>query len=124
MIQKIINMAVSLCFVLQAVSAAAGPAGSTPDPRFDAKFDPKAARAAFDANSCGSCHASHRSTIGPALKEIANRYRGQDVAQALAERIRSGSEGRWGSSPHPQYEALEPREALLMAKWILGGKPK
>lgn len=86
--------------------------------------DFKAGRAAFDANSCSSCHQTAASTIGPSLKEIAGRYKGKAVATDLAQRIREGSEGRWGGAAHPAYEGIEQAEALLMAKWILAGAPK
>lgn len=86
--------------------------------------DLKAGQAAFDANSCSSCHERSANTIGPSLKDIARRYKGQPVELELARRIRAGSAGRWGGVPHPAYEGLEPADALIIAKWILGGAPR
>jgi len=85
--------------------------------------DINAARAAFDANTCGSCHEVKRHGIGPSLKEIAKKYKGKTGAAEIAQRIRAGSEGRWGGAPHPAYEALDEKEALLLATWILNGAP-
>jgi cytochrome c551/c552 len=84
----------------------------------------RAGQALFDANSCSSCHDSNATTIGPSLKDIAKRYKGKPVAAEIAQRIRAGSEGRWGGAPHPAYEGLDENDALLMAKWILGGAPR
>ncbi len=84
----------------------------------------KAGQAAFDANSCSSCHDSSATTIGPSLKDIAKRYKGKPVAAEIAQRIRAGSEGRWDGPAHPAYEGLDENDALLMAKWILGGAPR
>ncbi len=86
-----------------------------------AAADNRAGGIAFDNNSCGSCHAASTSTIGPSLKDIAKRYKGKPVAAELAQRIRAGSEGRWGGPAHPAYEGLDPADALLIATWILGG---
>ncbi len=83
----------------------------------------QAARLAFSNNGCESCHAVSDRTVGPGLQEIAAHYKGQKVSAELAARIRTGSEGRWGSMPHPANEALDPKEAALMARWILAGAP-
>ena len=111
---KVINMIVfaALSAVLPVSSAIAG------------KVDAKAARAVFATNTCDSCHAANTRTTGPSLKEIARRYKGKGVDKELAERIRSGSTGRWGDMAHPSYEAMEAQEAELLAKWILGGAPQ
>lgn len=83
----------------------------------------QAARLAFSNHGCESCHAVSDRTVGPGLQEIATHYKGQKVSAELATRIRTGSEGRWGSMPHPANEALDPKEATLLAKWILAGAP-
>lgn len=86
--------------------------------------DLKAGQLAFDANSCGSCHELNANTIGPSLKDIARRYKGKPAETELAARIRAGSAGRWGNVPHPAYEGLAQADALIIAKWILGGAPR
>ena len=84
----------------------------------------RAARAVFEANTCDSCHAVAKRSTGPALREIAARYRGKRAEQAVADRIRAGSQGHWGSAVHPSYEAMDARDAELLARWILGGAPR
>lgn len=76
----------------------------------------------FESNACSSCHDATTRTVGPALSEIAGRYKGKKVVAELAGRIRTGSQGRWGDIPHPANEALTPQEASTLAQWILSRK--
>jgi cytochrome c551/c552 len=99
-------------------------AGSMLAPPSTTAAELKAGQKAFDANSCSSCHELSASTIGPSLKDIARRYKGQPVERELAQRIRAGSAGRWGGVPHPAYEGLDEADALIIATWILGGAPR
>lgn len=86
--------------------------------------DIAAAQAAFSANGCNNCHDASSRVVGPALKEIADRYKGKKVAAEVAKRIIEGSEGRWGGDmAHPSNAALEPADAKLLARWILAGAP-
>ena len=83
--------------------------------------DVDAARASFKAAGCNSCHSTNGSATGPSLKAIAKRYKGKPVVGELAQRIRTGSQGRWGDLPHPAMESLDELEAARLAEWILGG---
>lgn len=85
--------------------------------------DIAAAQAAFSANGCNNCHDASSRIVGPALKEIADRYKGKKVTAEVAKRIIEGSEGRWGDMAHPSNAALEPADAKLLARWILTGAP-
>ncbi len=85
--------------------------------------DIAAAQAAFAANACNSCHDASSRIVGPALKEIADRYKGKRVTADVAKRIIEGSEGRWGDMAHPSNAALAPADAKLLARWILAGAP-
>lgn len=89
-----------------------------------APLDMNAARQAFINNSCSSCHEASATNIGPSLNEIGQRYKGKKVLDELAARIRSGSEGRWGTTPHPPYEAMTPQQASILAQWILARKKR
>jgi cytochrome c len=82
-----------------------------------------AAQSAFSANGCTSCHDASSRIVGPALKEIAARYKGKKVSTEVAKRIIEGSEGRWGNMPHPSNAALAQADAALLARWILAGAP-
>ncbi len=83
----------------------------------------EAAQTSFSTHSCSGCHDAAMRVVGPGLQEITQRYKGKKVQAELAVRIRLGSEGRWGSTPHPAYEAMTSKEATLLAKWILAGAP-
>ncbi len=85
--------------------------------------DVAAAQSAFSNNGCANCHDASTRLVGPALKEIAARYKGKKVSAEVAKRIIEGSEGRWGDMAHPSNAALDPSEAALIARWILAGAP-
>ncbi len=87
-----------------------------------APLDMNAARQAFINNSCSSCHDASTTIIGPSLNEIGQRYKGKKVVNELAARIRGGSEGRWGTTPHPPYEAMTQQQASMLAQWIMARK--
>ncbi len=70
--------------------------------------------------SCLSCHQIDRKVIGPAYKDVANRYKGDDGAEArLAEKIQKGGKGNWGTIPMPPNGSVSPEEAATLAKWVL-----
>jgi cytochrome c len=50
---------------------------------------------------CNLCHARDGRLAGPSYKEVAAKYKGQDAAAMLVERIRKGGQGTWGSIPKP-----------------------
>lgn len=85
--------------------------------------DITAAQSAFSTNGCANCHDASTRLVGPALKEIAARYKGKKVSAEVAKRIIEGSEGRWGDMAHPSNAALDPADAALLARWILAGAP-
>lgn len=48
---------------------------------------------------CMACHAKDKKLVGPAFKEIAAKYKGQDVAATLMQKVRSGGKGSFGPIP-------------------------
>jgi len=48
---------------------------------------------------CVACHATDKKMVGPSYKDIAAKYKGQDVAAKLAEKVRKGSSGVFGTVP-------------------------
>lgn len=75
-------------------------------------------------SDCLSCHTLGSPAIGPAFRQIAERYRGDKTARAmLAAKIISGGAGVWGQvvmAPHPQHTQ---DEVDAMAAWILALQP-
>lgn len=80
------------------------------------------------ARNCLFCHAVDNKIVGPAFKDIANRYAGQRGAQAqVAEKILRGGKGTWvkelgAEIPMPPSTLVKPDEAIKLSKWILGLK--
>ena len=74
----------------------------------------------FNAQGCVACHAAKDARVGPALSEIARKYKDQTGAVAqLSGKIRGGSQGVWGSMPMPPQAQLSEQEAQTLAQWVL-----
>ena len=50
---------------------------------------------------CMACHQKDKKVVGPAFKDIAAKYKGQDVVAKLAAKARAGGSGVWGPIPMP-----------------------
>jgi cytochrome c len=76
------------------------------------------------ASDCFNCHAVDQKRVGPALLDIANKYRDQpDAPAASIHRVLNGSTGAWGKIPmipHPQHTPEQVRE---MVSWVYSLKP-
>jgi cytochrome c len=57
------------------------------------------AQAAMDKAGCMACHAKDKKLVGPAFKDIAAKYKGQDVSTALMQKVRKGGAGVFGQVP-------------------------
>ena len=57
------------------------------------------AQADLAQKNCGSCHALDTKKMGPSFKDIAAKYKGQDVVAKLMEKARKGGSGVWGPVP-------------------------
>ncbi|MDO9029902.1 MULTISPECIES: c-type cytochrome [Hydrogenophaga] len=55
--------------------------------------------AALTKSGCMACHAKDKKLVGPSFKDIAAKYRGQDVAAKLFEKVRKGGSGVFGPIP-------------------------
>ncbi len=54
---------------------------------------------AMDKAGCMACHSKEKKIIGPPFKEIAAKYKGQDVLAKLIEKVRKGGSGVYGPIP-------------------------
>lgn len=76
----------------------------------------------FKSKGCAACHAVDMKLVGPAYKEVAAKYAGQDNAVAhLSSSIRNGLSGVWGPIPMPPNNVTE-EEAKILAEWVLQQK--
>jgi cytochrome c len=74
-------------------------------------------------SACYACHANDSKVLGPSFKDIAKRYQGQENAAAkLAESIKAGGTGKWGTMPMPPQEQIKPADLQTLATWILSMK--
>ena len=48
---------------------------------------------------CTACHAKDKKLVGPSFKDIAAKYKGQDVASTLFDKVRKGGSGNFGPVP-------------------------
>jgi cytochrome c len=74
----------------------------------------------FKKSGCISCHAVDKKLVGPALKEVAAKYKTQKGADTmLAGKIKKGGAGVWGVIPMPPNAAISDEDALVLSKWVL-----
>jgi cytochrome c len=69
---------------------------------------------------CGSCHRIATKLVGPAWKDVAEKYKGDAGAEArLMEKVRKGGKGNWDKitggvpmSPHPNISDADLKKVL------------
>jgi cytochrome c len=72
------------------------------------------------ANGCTNCHTVDKKLVGPALKDIAAKYKDDPKAEAyLADKIKKGSNGVWGPVPMPPNSQVSDANAKALAAWVL-----
>ena len=64
---------------------------------------------------CLACHAKDKKIVGPAYKDVAAKYKGQDVSAKLMEKVRKGGSGVWGPIPMPPNPPEKISDADLKA---------
>jgi cytochrome c len=80
------------------------------------------AEALAKAKGCNACHDVNAKKVGPAYKDMANRYAGKaDAVDYLADKIKRGGAGVWGSVPMPPQNVTD-EEAKKLAEWIISLK--
>ncbi len=76
-------------------------------------------------SDCLTCHKVDEKVIGPAYREVANKYENTDAnVTLLAEKIIKGGQGVWGEvpmTPHPQVTEADAKE---MVKYVLSLRNK
>jgi cytochrome c551/c552 len=73
-------------------------------------------------HACMSCHATDGRSVGPAFREVAQRYGGRpDASSKLLEKLRRGGSGAWGTLAMPPNPDLPDEDAHAVLAWILDG---
>ena len=75
----------------------------------------------FKKGNCTACHNPEKKTVGPALKDIASKYKGNAAAVATLEaKVRKGGAGNWGSMPMaPTPASVSDAEIKDVVQWVL-----
>jgi cytochrome c len=74
------------------------------------------------SRACLACHQVDKPRAGPALRDIAKRYRDQPQAEArLAKKLREGGPAVWQMpmGPMPAQTRLSEAEARVLVRWVL-----
>ena len=75
----------------------------------------------LEASGCTGCHAADKRVVGPSFNEIAARYAADPAAPArLAQKIRRGGQGVWGSVPMPPNPGVQDPDLESLVGRILG----
>lgn len=77
---------------------------------------------------CMACHNVTTAIVGPAFRDVAQRYRGDrsgerapDAQTRLVAKIRNGGSGAWGAVPMPAQSQLAEADVRPVVDWILAG---
>jgi cytochrome c len=100
--------------VLTLALALAGSALALP-----AQADDKEMEALAKKHNCLACHQTDKKVIGPAYKEVAKKYKGQNVAANLEQKVKKGGVGVWGQIPMPPNPAVPDGDVKKLVDWIL-----
>lgn len=72
------------------------------------------------SKGCMACHQVENKVVGPALKDIAAKYKGDDGALAtLSAKVKAGGVGVWGQIPMPPQVAASDDEIKTIVAWML-----
>ena len=71
---------------------------------------------------CTGCHAIDHKVVGPSFKDVAAKYRGQDVGSTLAQKIKKGGSGIWGQIPMTPNPQVPDQQLHAIVQWILSLK--
>ncbi|MDO8544238.1 MAG: c-type cytochrome [Opitutaceae bacterium] len=89
-------------------------------PAAHAQVNADAAKTLATKHLCLACHQLEGKLVGPAYRDVANKYRGVPDAQAkLIAKIKKGGQGVWGQVPMPPMYVPDENLKTIVA-WILG----
>jgi cytochrome c len=70
-------------------------------------------------HNCMACHTVDKKLVGPAYKDVAAKYKGQNVAAKLEEKVKKGGSGVWGPVPMPPNAAVPDADVKKLVAWVL-----
>jgi cytochrome c len=85
-----------------------------------ASVNAHADQALAQKNGCLGCHSVEKKVLGPAFKDVAAKYKGQDVQAKLVEKVKKGGSGTWGPIPMPANSpVVSDKDIETLVKWVL-----
>jgi cytochrome c len=76
-------------------------------------------------SDCLTCHAVDEKKVGPAYRDVANKYVADEQTKTLlAEKIIKGGSGVWGPVPMTPHPTISEEDAKTMVTYILSLKQK
>ena len=80
----------------------------------------KDGKALIEASDCRTCHKDDAKLIGPAYKDVANKYPlNPKNIEVLANKIMKGGQGNWGEIPMAAHPNISMEDASAMVEYIL-----
>ncbi len=70
-------------------------------------------------HNCLACHQIDKKSVGPAYKDVAKKYKGQNVAAKLEEKVKKGGAGVWGQVPMAPNPTVPDADIKKLVAWIL-----
>ncbi len=102
----------------KATTASAEPAASVPAPTPIHVASADLAQ----QSGCLGCHSVEERRVGPAFREVAQRYGKEPSAiAALVQKVRTGGAGTWGAIPMPPNPQVSEGQVQALVQWILAG---
>jgi len=92
------------------------PAPAPAAPAAEASVSPEEMPAKY---GCTACHAVDHKVVGPAFKDVAAKYKGQDVEAQLVQKVKNGGSGVWGQTPMVPNPQVPDADLHAVVKWIL-----
>ena len=105
-----------------AAAAPVGPATSTASgaAASGAPLDLASATAMMQKDGCAACHGVDKKIVGPALQEVAAKYKGdKDALAKLTHKVKAGGAGVWGPVPMPANAQVPDADIKALVTWIL-----
>ena len=69
--------------------------------------------------NCFACHGVDKKVVGPAFKDIAGKYKGQNIQAKLEEKVKKGGAGSFGPIPMSPNAQVPDADLKLLVKWVL-----
>ena len=76
----------------------------------------------FKKNGCFVCHSNEKKVVGPAYKDVAEKYRRDPSAEdKLVEKVSKGGSGVWGSMAMPAQDpkGIKQAEIRRLVQYVL-----